>query len=373
MNILPRLSVLLVAGMLLTGCETAPKVPYFASDSSDVKHPPNELFDAPIDGSTPSTAGVSEFPLNDPWAGNELRLRQQDRIKISVWGYPELNHIATIHGDGLVTFPLIGEVRASGKTIADVRYEVEEKLAANTAPVSAALRFGDVVTLFVWNHPELAFSAVVQPDNTVSLPLIGVLEIADRNLKSLNAEIRKRLTQYIRNPDAWLIPEVKARRVLQNPRVSILPIELSPRKVAILGEVAINGQQVMMAGMRVMDVLANAQPFDHAALSSVVIIRQANSEKPSYRKLDLAAYMRGESPSQNLYVQEDDLIIIPKTAIAKVGYFIDMFFARTKPVFDWYLSYRSAYRYEDIFRVSQQVNEAASAAFESSTVAPTVP
>lgn len=316
---------------------------------------------------------LTEFELTQPWEGGELRFRIQDTIQMSVWGYPELDHIAEVQANGFVTLPLIGEVEANGRTVSQVRDDVRGLLQAHGKPSSTTLRFGDLVKLFVWNHPDLAYEAIVQPNGTVTLPLIGQIEVTGRALDDLNSEIRKRLSSHVVEPQAWLIVELQARKVLHDPKVSILPAKLSPRRVALIGEVEVNGQQDLQPGMRILNLLANARPMENAALDSVIVIRNTETSSPKYRKLDLKAYLEGRSPLQNIQLQEGDLVIVPRTTIAQVAHFIDMFFVRTKPIFDWYIAAQLTYRYDEVYRLNRSLNEAARDAFRDSTVNPSLP
>jgi protein involved in polysaccharide export with SLBB domain len=199
------------------------------------------------------------------------------------------------------------------------------------------------------------------------------MEVIGKPLPELNQELNRRLALHIKNPKGWLIPEVQARKVLQDPVVSILPVKLSERQATVIGEVFIQGQQPLKPDMRVMDLLANARMKDDASLDNVIVIRNYDSAEPQYRKCELGKYLSGEAPMQNIYLQEGDLVLVPKTAIAQVGYFIDVFFTRTKPVFDWYLAGQQAANYNSIRQLTNSVNKAAKEAFELNAANPTIP
>jgi polysaccharide biosynthesis/export protein len=52
-----------------------------------------------------------------------------DILDISVWKEEALTKAVTVLPDGEIYFPLIGEVRAAGKTIAEIREEIKTKIA----------------------------------------------------------------------------------------------------------------------------------------------------------------------------------------------------------------------------------------------------
>lgn len=59
----------------------------------------------------------------------EYRLRTGDVLELAVAGAPDLRQRAAVGLDGSVSLPLIGEVEASGRTVAEVRTEVRARAA----------------------------------------------------------------------------------------------------------------------------------------------------------------------------------------------------------------------------------------------------
>lgn len=51
-----------------------------------------------------------------------------DVLKISVWKEPDMDHTVLVKPDGGITFPLVGDIRASGMTTIELRDEVIKKL-----------------------------------------------------------------------------------------------------------------------------------------------------------------------------------------------------------------------------------------------------
>ncbi len=55
-------------------------------------------------------------------------LGPEDVLKISVWKDEHLTQETVVRPDGMITFPLIGEVPAAGRTVEDVRGEIAKRL-----------------------------------------------------------------------------------------------------------------------------------------------------------------------------------------------------------------------------------------------------
>lgn len=55
-------------------------------------------------------------------------LGPEDVLKVAVWKDEQLTQEMVVRPDGMITFPLIGEVAASGRTADDVRGEIAKRL-----------------------------------------------------------------------------------------------------------------------------------------------------------------------------------------------------------------------------------------------------
>lgn len=58
----------------------------------------------------------------------DYRILPGDKLEISVWKEAELQKPVTITPDGKLSFPLIGVIAAAGKTVDEVRVEIEKRL-----------------------------------------------------------------------------------------------------------------------------------------------------------------------------------------------------------------------------------------------------
>jgi|YNPNPStandDraft_1061719.scaffolds.fasta_scaffold08015_7 polysaccharide export outer membrane protein len=74
-----------------------------------------------------SSLGVStEAP--GAWPGEDYALGPGDVLDISVWKDEALTRTVSITPDGRISFPLIGEIQASGRTLSQLKGEMEERL-----------------------------------------------------------------------------------------------------------------------------------------------------------------------------------------------------------------------------------------------------
>ena len=63
-----------------------------------------------------------------PAAEASYLLGPEDIVKISVWKDEHLTQEVVVRPDGMISFPLVGDVQAAGRTIEDVRLELVKRL-----------------------------------------------------------------------------------------------------------------------------------------------------------------------------------------------------------------------------------------------------
>lgn len=61
-------------------------------------------------------------------AATDYKLQAGDKLQLSVWKETELQKEIVITPDGKVSFPLAGEISAAGRSVSDVRKEIETRL-----------------------------------------------------------------------------------------------------------------------------------------------------------------------------------------------------------------------------------------------------
>jgi len=267
-----------------------------------------------------------------------LRLERDDYIKLSVLGYPELTHVGKIQRDGRVTLPVVGDIPAEGKTLREVREEVRKLLSSNGDSTAPGIAVDDVLRMTVWRHPDLDATVPVASDGTITLPLVGDIQATGKTLADIRETVREKLSVYLRDPKVSILIEKQIRRgLILDPQVSILPERMRERKAIVIGEVMIQGPQIIGEQSRVMDVIGGARlNMQTAQLNDIVLIRNVDGKVPQYTKLLIGDYLDGKAPDQNIYLAPDDVIVVPKTLISSIGDFIERFFVRTKPLFDWW-------------------------------------
>ena len=82
-----------------------------------------------------------------------------DALHISVWNNEALTKAVTVLPDGKIHFPLIGEIVAGGKTLADLEKELKSKLHPFVPDPELSVMVGQVNSMLIYvigkvNHPR---------------------------------------------------------------------------------------------------------------------------------------------------------------------------------------------------------------------------
>lgn len=122
-----------------------------------------------------SLAACSPPPAHYAWRDEkvaEFRIGSGDRLKISVWKHEDLSQEVTVRPDGNISLPLVGEVRAGGRTGPEIAKDVEARLAkfyTEPAPVT-------VVVVDVKSYKVYVLGEVQKPGELVPGQQITVLQ-----------------------------------------------------------------------------------------------------------------------------------------------------------------------------------------------------
>lgn len=298
-------------------------------------------------------------PFGEEPAPRPVRFAPDDVIRFSVFEHPELATDATVQPDGLINLPIVGEIKAGNLTAAELRRDITLTLSARLQTTDVRLQPGDVLTMTVWQQPELTHTGMVQLDGNLTLPLIGELRAAGRRIADVRTEAQQRLRALLENPVVSILPEKLTLNNLANATISVTPEKLEPRNVIVLGEVLAPGIYPLHTRMRVMTALAQAHTLDTAQLNDVIVIRdRLEGAKPLFRSLRLVDYADGKAPDQNVVLAAEDIVIVPKSTIAAVDVFIEQFFSKTVPVFNWWVQLQYARVATDAASQVQLLNNA---------------
>lgn len=168
----------------------------------------------------------------------------------------------------------------------------------------------DVLFISVWQDKDLDTEVIVRPDGKISLQLIREVNAGGKSLAELNEILIKKYSTYIKFPQ--VLVSVK---------------KFGGNKVIILGQVGSPGVYKPVERIGLLEVIAMAGGFtDAAALNSIIVIR-GGLVNPEAIRLNLARAIQETDMSQNIPIQPNDIIYVPKKFIVDINYFLDQYLA----------------------------------------------
>ena len=189
--------------------------------------------------------------------------------------------------------------------------------AAGPAPIVATrIAPGSTVSVRFVLTPELDEEQRVRPDGTISLALVGDVEVAGLTPR----EVRKTLLE-------------RYASKLVEPQINVVLRETPNRRVYVGGQVNRPGSFEISGPMTALEavLLAGGPDIREADVSSVIVVRHNEHGRKGFR-VDLGKSLRGE-PVNPFYLRPTDVVYVPQSTIAAIDQWVDQHINKLVPQF----------------------------------------
>ena len=191
------------------------------------------------------------------------------------------------------TFLIALVLAACGSTLPNYDYAKEP----DPRNQEIVLGVGDVVGINVWDQKDLNTEAVIRPDGTITMPLVGDIKAAGSTPSQLKEKIKSQLANFLKTSAAN--------------EVTVAVRAWKSYRFTIEGEVTRSGVFSNDQYVTVAEALAMAGGLSRFAKHDE--IKLMRRDKSGYREipLDYDALASGKRPDMNIYVLPGDQIYVP--------------------------------------------------------------
>lgn len=169
----------------------------------------------------------------------------------------------------------------------------------------------DVLTIAVYDQAELSGKFTVDPDGTLTFPLLGRVKAGGLTLRGLEEDLKKRLSDgYIRNP-----------------QVSVAMETYRSQRIFVMGEVRAPGAYQLTGEMTVIEAIARAGSTTPAAADEAMIVRPKEGQTTgpvlptdsdsTVIRVNLREIQEG-ALSKNIQLRDGDTLLVQKARLVYV-------------------------------------------------------
>jgi polysaccharide biosynthesis/export protein len=163
----------------------------------------------------------------------------------------------------------------------------------------------DVLTITVYDQADLSGKFTVDPDGTLTFPLLGRVKAGGLTLRGLEEELRKRL----------------ADGYLRTPQVSVSMETYRSQQIFVMGEVRAPGAYQLAGDMTIIEAIARAGSTTPQAADEVMIVRPKAGQKTgpvlqtdedsTVIRVNLRDIQEG-ALSKNVQLRDGDTLVVQK-------------------------------------------------------------
>jgi len=259
------------------------------------------------------------------------RFQIGDQLMIESLSDPNLNRGDLTQGsglmiqpDGTITVRLLGQVPAAGRTVEELRADLERRYldlykipSITVTPLQTNARLEALRSAIDarFGQGGQVRRVTVTPEGTIQLPGLPSAPAQGLSLAELERETEERYA-------AEFGPGVN---------VTVFLVQRAPRFVYVVGEVAHPGRFVLDQPTTAIQALSMAGSWKVGAnLHHIVILRRTEDWCLIATKLDLYGALFGKTPcpADEIWLRDSDVVIVPQGRLLQMDNLIELVFTR---------------------------------------------
>lgn len=156
-----------------------------------------------------------------------------------------------------------------------------------------AIGVADSIRVNVWKNPDLSATLIVDPNGSVSLPLLGDIHVAGMTTSDLGALLSSRYASYV-----------------VTPQVTVSVLEIRSRQVYVMGQVGKAGSYSLLTPLTVLQLIAQAGGLTPYAKRNKIYVLRATAGQTQKIPFHYGNVTHGDA-RQDIELQPGDTVIVP--------------------------------------------------------------
>jgi polysaccharide biosynthesis/export protein len=243
----------------------------------------------------------------------------EDVLQISVWGNPELNVQVPVRPDGMISFPLAGDVKASGVSPRELKSKLESELSKFVKTPAVSVMVTAINSFKVYLIGEgIALGGtntgvITLRQNTSLMQLlaqVGSLKNADLNSAYILRDEKK-----LNNDFFKLIMKGDISQDIQlKPKDIIFIPDNFEKRIMVVGAVRNPGIIQYREGLTIVDAILNTGGFTEFAKQNDVLIVRKEGDTVKNIEARMKDVIKNGDISKDILLKPGDFIIV-KTGV----------------------------------------------------------
>jgi len=250
---------------------------------------------------------------HNPEPEKDYVISANDIVEVTVYGEPDLSVTARVATDGTMSYPLLGNIRASGFTVRELEKNITDLLASDYL-------ISPQVSIFVKEYAKISILGQVRNpgsyqmkesltltqavalaggfDDTADTSTVKIIRGKDEKKETLEINIDQVLTKES--------PDVEIR-----PNDTIIVEEYG--RISIMGQVLRPGVYTLKKGLNVVEAIGLAGGFSSVANQNGTRIIRVEDGKKKVLHVPVGNIVKGQDASKDITLQAGDTIVVPES------------------------------------------------------------
>ncbi len=175
---------------------------------------------------------------------------------------------------------------------------------------------GDRLSVKFYYNSQLNQQVVVGPDGNITLQLVHEVRASSLTTTDLTNILGKKYSAHLKNPE-----------------ISVIVTSFDAHKVYVDGEVEKPSMVSMGNGMTILQAISSAGGLKTTGFAEeVLVIRRNGLKKPFVLLVNVEDALNGSDITQDIFLKTHDIIYVPKSTIANVNTWVDMYIRKNIPI-----------------------------------------